>query len=586
MLEYQYFSLDKGIVNAIRSDLSSIDSVSVSLVTTSSKISLLNFKVDVKNRKYAGFLLTDDEYQTLVSRNSLSSFDEGDLSTIHIINSIDDARVLFSEELGVDIYRSLSSRGSGGVGSSSVDSSDSAGGVDDTKQAKTDSYRGSSNSEGEGSSISSEESSHVSSSQGGSSQGDSSLGGSSQDISSQEGSSAVSDGVSTGVPMGMATGVPMGMATGVSAGMATGVSTGMVAKPYDVSENTALELRRLAPYDVSENTALGSVGNIEEHATVEGLMSEADSSSEDSFEFSGITQEIFEAMVIIYNLVGEYLEYNTIEELDALLNGVGTDVSESSMVEAYRVLKESYDSVVNQLQDRSKTSEILKSHIQTLEDKCAELERNNRSLRDSRDNLQDKYDIVLAEKEKLTLDGESFRRDTSMLSVPKMVEFYATSSSFSVGNSYAYLLRARENAVIVDLSTNSILDGLVKMVSVGRVTKWVLEGYNIASIYTRYEAYADIPVADGVSLISSPSRILSDDILSRIEWSVRLGDLAKLNRPVLVYLGLSSDNGVSDLINRLNKPVNILRDTNDVFDYRAYKRLEEIHQGSVVGVDL
>lgn len=195
------------------------------------------------------------------------------------------------------------------------------------------------------------------------------------------------------------------------------------------------------------------------------------------------------------------------------------------------------------------------------------------------------YSRLLLEKEKVE---EQLRLGASAplsaLSVPRNVEVYVTASSFDLAQSYQYLLCNSEGTLLIDLSPESIMDTLVKITKRNRVGKWLLGSQNIRVLYSPYERLR-IAVSDGLELLTSPTNLLPPNYLAEVDWETKFHDLARLGRPVSIYLGLESNQGVQEFLHRLDKQPKVLRGTNALSE-RAWKRIVRQHEGAVEEVTI
>lgn len=133
---------------------------------------------------------------------------------------------------------------------------------------------------------------------------------------------------------------------------------------------------------------------------------------------------------------------------------------------------------------------------------------------------------------------------TTPLSVPRNVEIYVTASSLDLVPSYQHLLVNMKDTLVIDLSPESIMDTLVRITKRNRVAKWLLGEQNIRSLYSPYDEIK-LRVAEGLDLLTSPNALLPVNVLSEVDWERKFEDLARLNRPVVLYLGLETNRGVN-----------------------------------------
>ena len=173
---------------------------------------------------------------------------------------------------------------------------------------------------------------------------------------------------------------------------------------------------------------------------------------------------------------------------------------------------------------------------------------------------------------------------TTPLSVPKNVEIYVTASSLDLVPSYQYLLVNMKDTLVIDLSPESIMDTLVRITKRNRVAKWLLGEQNIRSLYSPYDEIK-LRVADGLDLLTSPNALLPVNVLSEVDWERKFDDLARLNRPVVLYLGLETNRGVFEFLSRLDKQAKILRSGSPLSE-RSWSRVVRQHEGSVEEVSI
>ena len=229
--------------------------------------------------------------------------------------------------------------------------------------------------------------------------------------------------------------------------------------------------------------------------------------------------------------------------------------------------------------------EGLKSELATEKQLVEEQKGTSTDLGATIDQKSLDYSRLLLEKEKVE---EQLRLGASAplsaLSVPRNVEVYVTASSFDLAQSYQYLLCNSEGTLLIDLSPESIMDTLVKITKRNRVGKWLLGSQNIRVLYSPYERLR-IAVSDGLELLTSPTNLLPPNYLAEVDWETKFHDLARLGRPVSIYLGLESNQGVQEFLHRLDKQPKVLRGTNALSE-RAWKRIVRQHEGAVEEVTI
>lgn len=232
-----------------------------------------------------------------------------------------------------------------------------------------------------------------------------------------------------------------------------------------------------------------------------------------------------------------------------------------------------------------KQKEGLESDLATEKRLVEELRGTIKALDDTVDAKSLDYSRLLLEKEKVE---EQLRLGASAplssLSVPRNVEVYVTASSFDLAQSYQYLLCNSEGTLLIDLSPESIMDTLVKITKRNRVGKWLLGSQNIRVLYSPYERLR-LAVSDGLELLTSPTNLLPPNYLVEVDWETKFHDLARLGRPVSIYLGLESNQGVQEFLHRLDKQPKVLRGTNALSE-RAWKRIVRQHEGAVEEVTI
>lgn len=173
---------------------------------------------------------------------------------------------------------------------------------------------------------------------------------------------------------------------------------------------------------------------------------------------------------------------------------------------------------------------------------------------------------------------------TTPLSVPRNVEIYVTASSLDLVPSYQYLLVNMKDTLVIDLSPESIMDTLVRITKRNRVAKWLLGEQNIRSLYSPYDEIK-LRVADGLDLLTSPNALLPVNVLSEVDWERKFDDLARLNRQVVLYLGLETNRGVFEFLSRLDKQAKVLRSGSPLSE-RSWSRVVRQHEGSVEEVSI
>lgn len=245
----------------------------------------------------------------------------------------------------------------------------------------------------------------------------------------------------------------------------------------------------------------------------------------------------------------------------------GSGVS-SEQLQALQVqLKEKEEDLVREQESHGKTRDYL-----TL----IESDFNNKKLDYAK--LEVEVDDLKAQLK------ESAVTPTTPLSVPRNVEVYVTASSLDLVPSYQYLLVNMKDTLVIDLSPESIMDTLVRITKRNRVAKWLLGEQNIRSLYSPYDEIK-LRVADGLDLLTSPNALLPVNVLSEVDWERKFDDLARLNRPVVLYLGLETNRGVFEFLSRLDKQAKVLRSGSPLSE-RSWSRVVRQHEGSVEEVSI
>ena len=245
----------------------------------------------------------------------------------------------------------------------------------------------------------------------------------------------------------------------------------------------------------------------------------------------------------------------------------GSGVS-SEQLQALQVqLKEKEEDLIREQESHGKTRDYL-----TL----IESDFNNKKLDYAK--LEVEVDDLKAQLK------ESAVAPTAPLSVPRNVEVYVTASSLDLVPSYQYLLVNMKDTLVIDLSPESIMDTLVRITKRNRVAKWLLGEQNIRSLYSPYDEIK-LRVAEGLDLLTSPNALLPINVLSEVDWERKFEDLARLNRPVVLYLGLETNRGVFEFLSRLDKQAKVLRSGSPLSE-RSWSRVVRQHEGSVEEVSI
>lgn len=250
---------------------------------------------------------------------------------------------------------------------------------------------------------------------------------------------------------------------------------------------------------------------------------------------------------------------------------------------------------VNANQGSPVSSEQLQNLKEDLDLTKAELENERNSHNRTKETLQlveTDFDNKKIEFAKLEVANEDLKAKlkesavvpTTPLSVPKNVEIYVTASSLDLVPSYQYLLVNMKDTLVIDLSPESIMDTLVRITKRNRVAKWLLGEQNIRSLYSPYDEIK-LRVADGLDLLTSPNALLPVNVLSEVDWERKFDDLARLNRPVVLYLGLETNRGVFEFLSRLDKQAKVLRSDSPLSE-RSWSRVVRQHEGSVEEVSI
>ena len=249
----------------------------------------------------------------------------------------------------------------------------------------------------------------------------------------------------------------------------------------------------------------------------------------------------------------------------------------------------------NSNQGSAVSSDQLQNLKEDLDLTKAELENERNSHTRTKETLQlveTDFDNKKIEFAKLEVANEDLKAKlkesavvpTTPLSVPRNVEIYVTASSLDLVPSYQYLLVNMKDTLVIDLSPESIMDTLVRITKRNRVAKWLLGEQNIRSLYSPYDEIK-LRVADGLDLLTSPNALLPVNVLSEVDWERKFDDLARLNRPVVLYLGLETNRGVFEFLSRLDKQAKVLRSGSPLSE-RSWSRVVRQHEGSVEEVSI
>lgn len=249
----------------------------------------------------------------------------------------------------------------------------------------------------------------------------------------------------------------------------------------------------------------------------------------------------------------------------------------------------------NSNQGSAVSSEQLQNLKEDLDLTKAELENERNSHTRIKETLQlveTDFDNKKIEFAKLEVANEDLKAKlkesavvpTTPLSVPRNVEIYVTASSLDLVPSYQYLLVNMKDTLVIDLSPESITDTLVRITRRNRVAKWLLGEQNVRSLYSPYDEIK-LRVAEGLDLLTSPNALLPVNVLSEVDWERKFDDLARLNRPVVLYLGLETNRGVFEFLSRLDKQAKVLRSGSPLSE-RSWSRVVRQHEGSVEEVSI
>ena len=241
------------------------------------------------------------------------------------------------------------------------------------------------------------------------------------------------------------------------------------------------------------------------------------------------------------------------------------------------------------------SSEQLQNLKEDLDLTKAELENERKSHTRTKETLQlveTDFDNKKIEFAKLEVANEDLKAKlkesavvpTTPLSVPRNVEIYVTASSLDLVPSYQYLLVNMNDTLVIDLSPESIMDTLVRITKRNRVAKWLLGEQNIRSLYSPYDEIK-LRVAEGLDLLTSPNALLPVNVLAEVDWERKFEDLARLNRPVVLYLGLETNRGVFEFLSRLDKQAKVLRSGSPLSE-RSWSRVVRQHEGFVEEVSI
>ena len=242
--------------------------------------------------------------------------------------------------------------------------------------------------------------------------------------------------------------------------------------------------------------------------------------------------------------------------------------SNSKNVDSDEELKKAETTIANLTKEKAS----LESNIRSLKIKLSEETSFISELQERVSNLTS---IRMALESQLESAKENVKEELPTIKVPSNVTFYVSTSSLSIAHSYQHLLAKEEDAILIDLSLESFTDMLVKLTLPVRVTKWLLEGINLRTMFSKFEK-TNCKVANGLSLVTSPSVVLSDNVLEKADWVTCLEQAEETGRTVMIYLGLENHQGVSELISRLSSDVVAIRQDTPA-ELRAFKKLKFKH---------
>ena len=239
------------------------------------------------------------------------------------------------------------------------------------------------------------------------------------------------------------------------------------------------------------------------------------------------------------------------------------------------------DDLDAELEDLKRQNDELTHKLESSKQELARLEKVkddfNESVQVSED-LRDRISQLTTDKfdlEQQLREAQSGRLELPAIDVPSNVNFYVSASSLSLVKAYDYLLREKPTTTLIDLSRESYLDMLVQLNHPNRVTKWLLEGINIRTLNSSY-AQREIQPATGLNIVSSPNALIPEDAFKRADWDSILKQLEETYSEYNIFLGVATNQGVPEMLDRLNSPVKVLRQNNPA-DKRSFNLISLSH---------
>lgn len=278
-----------------------------------------------------------------------------------------------------------------------------------------------------------------------------------------------------------------------------------------------------------------------------------------------------------------YLAYEEALKENRLLRDKIATLEVSSSNDVLSLRDESTQALVDENKTLTTRVNELVKDLSSAQSKVSTLEVGYQKYKDLSNDLNNTIAKQSMKLSQLSYQLEEARKGVKealpSIKVPARVSFYATASYLSVPLSYKHLICNSPDTLLVDLSRESILDSLVRLNTAPRVTKWLLEGRDVRALYASYDQLTILP-SQNLSIVASPAVILPETLFEDIDWESILGSLADKNMNVKFYLGLEDSQGVSELIDRMEKPVKVLVGES-VLDKRAWNKIKDKHENNV-----
>lgn len=277
---------------------------------------------------------------------------------------------------------------------------------------------------------------------------------------------------------------------------------------------------------------------------------------------NSVSREDYQSLKQKYTQAESKLE-TLIKEKDLLVSQADELIDDKKRLssELEKLKQESKSSMERVIQLDSERK-ALESRVLDAEKGKSDLEERLSLVTMERDNLTSQMDDIKLKFSDLLFQVERQKKTINELKAGKApvirpikrrypnVEFIVPLSSNSVMVMYEYLSSRTDDFLFVDLTNNSYIDSYIKMNSLVKPSKWLVDGYNYKKVIAGSKSHTNIRV------ISHVIHAMDRGILLQLDWDKVLGDLS-LEKKVLINIGCIYDEHVVDVLKAVQSGVTI-----------------------------